>query len=141
MFESHNKYTKAICIILILSSVIGLISVGGLFTYLTLDQPPIILGMVILLLGMLLTSIYFSYAVYNKNLRVLKLCYLLYALQLVGFETDSYALSLTFGLKFFVNFNVGNIMLSINLMAIAIMFLVYKSLQRISIANKAFKRN
>ena len=139
MFESHNKFTKLSYWLLALSSLSGFIFMGMLFPILVDEQPTLIYGLVVVLSLMLILNTYFAYRVYKRSISVLKWCLWLYGLQIIGFETDNYALSLTFGMKFTVTWSYETTSITFNLLAIAIWFVVLKALRSVSIADKAIK--
>ena len=139
MFEYHNKFTKLSYWLLALSSLSGFIFMGMLFPSLVDEQPTLIYGLVAVLSLMLILNTYFAYRIYKHSLSALKWCLWLYGLQVIGFETENYALSLTFGMKFTVTWTYETTNITFNLLAIAIWFVVLKALRSISIANKAIK--
>ncbi len=139
MFKYHNKFTKLSYWLLALSSLSGFIFMGMLFPSLVDGQPTLIYGLVAVLSLMLILNTYFAYRIYKHSLSALKWCLWLYGLQVIGFETENYALSLTFGMKFTVTWTYETTNITFNLLAIAIWFVVLKALRCISIANKAIK--
>jgi hypothetical protein len=112
---------------------------GILFPSLVDEQPTLIYGLVAILSLMLILNTYFAYRIYKRSISALKWCLWLYGLQIIGFETENYALSLTFGMKFTITWSYETTNITFNLLAIVIWFLVLKALRSVSIANKAIK--
>lgn len=136
MFESHNKYTKLSYWALALSSIVGFVVMGMLVPSLTQNQPVLMYVLVSVLSAMLFLNTYFSYKIFKRSVSALKWCLWLYGLQIIGFESANWALSLTFGLQFTITWAVGETSITFNLMAIAIWFLVFQALRSVNAANK-----
>ena len=137
MFESHNKFTKLSYWLLALSSLSGFIFMGMFIPSLDSGQPIVIYVLVVILGLMLILNTYFAYRIYHRSISVLKWCLWLYGLQIIGFETENWAFSLTFGMKFTISFTHETTNITINLLAIVIWFVVFKALRSVSLANKA----
>jgi len=136
MFQHHNKYTKASFVILCLSSLVGLIFMGMFLPSLTAEQPVLIYILSAVLSLMLLLNTYFAYQIYRRSMPALKLCLWLYGLQILGFETENWALSLNFGMNFSVSWEYETTNITINLLAIIIWFVVFMALRSVNQANK-----
>lgn len=136
MFESHNKFSKLSYWLLALSSLSGFIFMGMFFPSLVDEQPTLIYALVAILSLMLILNTYFSYRIYHRSISALKWCLWLYGLQIIGFETENWALSLTFGMKFIVTWSYETTNININLLAIIIWFVVLKALRSVSITKK-----
>jgi hypothetical protein len=136
MFGSHNIFTKLSYWLLALSSLSGFIFMGMIFPSLVDEQPTLVYALVVILSLMLILNTYFAYRIYHKSISALKLCLWLYGLQVIGFETENWALSLTFGMKFTISWSYETTNITINLLAIAIWFVVFKALRSVSLANK-----
>lgn len=141
MFESHNKFTKLSYWLLGLSSLSGFIFMDMFFPSLVDEQPTLIYALVAILSLMLILNTYFAYRIYHHSVSALKWCLWLYGLQIIGFETENWALSLTFGMKFNITWTYETTNITINLLAILIWFLVLKALRSVSIANKPIKQD
>lgn len=139
MFESHNKFTKLSYWLLALSSLTGFIFMGMFLPSLFDAQPTLVYALVAILSLMLILNTYFAYRIYRHSTSALKWCLWLYGLQIIGFETENWALSLTFGMKFTITWTYETTNITINLLAIVIWFVVLKALRSVSIANKAIK--
>jgi len=135
MFEHHNKYTRTSYWLLSISSLAGFLIMGMFLPSLGGEQPVLIYGIEILLSIMLLLNTYFAYRIFKKSTRALKLCLWLYGLQIIGFETENWALSLNFGMDASLTWSYESTNITFNLLAIIIWFAVFKALRSVTKAN------
>ncbi len=127
----HNKYTKLTYWLLGLGSCLGLVFLWALALMFASGQPLFIWGLAIVLTLMLGINSYFAYQIYRKNFKVLKWVMWLYAFQIIGFETENWAYSFSFGLQLNVSLPLGSAKVVINLFSILILFVVYKAIKGI----------
>ena len=132
MFKLHNKYTKTSYWLLAASSISGFIMMGMLLPSLMGNQLILTYIVVSVLSLMLLLNTYLAYQVFKKNKSALKWCLWLYGLQVVGFESANWGLSLTFGMQLTVTWSIGEANITFNLLAIVIWFVVYKALHSLN---------
>ncbi len=86
---------------------------------------------------MLALNTYFAYLIYKRSLRALKLCLWLYGLQIIGFETENWALSLNFGMNVSMSFVYNSTLVTINLLAIVIFMVILLAYRSVIGANKS----
>lgn len=139
MFEYHNKYTKTSYWLLAISSLVGFVFMGMFLPSLGGDQPVLIYGIAILLSIMLLLNTYFAYRIFKKSTRTLKLCLWLYGIQIIGFETENWALSLNFGMNASLTWSYESTNITFNILAIIIWFVIFKALRSVTKANNPLK--
>ena len=133
MFKRHNKYTIAMYSVLGVSSFIGFYVLGMLYTTFGNDQPLLTYVVVGILSVMLLLNTYFAYLIYKGSLRALRFSFWLYAVQILGFDTGYWALSLNFGMNLSISFNYETTDVTINMLAIiicVIAHLAYRSIAK-----------
>ncbi|MES2604861.1 MAG: hypothetical protein V4603_07980 [Pseudomonadota bacterium] len=137
MFEKHNKLTRTSYWLIAASSLAGFFSMAAVLPSFMAEHSGIsyVLGTALSL--MLLLNTYFAYLIYKRSLRALKLCLWLYGLQIIGFETDSWAFSLNFGMNVSVGWTYGSTAITLNLLAIAIFAFIFLSYRSVATANKS----
>lgn len=131
MFNHHNKYTKISYWILGGSSLVGFAFIGILLSSLTDAQPLLVYGISALLSSMLILNTYFAYRIFKKSTKALRLSLWLYGLQIIGFESENWELSLNFGMNVSVTWSYGTTNITFNLLAIIIFLVVFKALKSV----------
>ncbi|WP_341937449.1 hypothetical protein [Marinimicrobium sp. C2-29] len=137
MFEEHNKLTKTSYWLIAISSLIGFAFMAAILPQLTWDAPWISYALAGALGLMLALNTYFAYLIYKRSLRALKLCLWLYGLQIIGFETENWALSLNFGMNVSMSFVYNSTLVTINLLAIVIFMVILLAYRSVIGANKS----
>lgn len=137
MFEEHNKLTKASYWLLAISSLIGFVFIAAILPQLTWDTPWVSYVLVAVLGLMLALNTYFAYLIYKRSLKALKLCLWLYGLQIIGFETDNWALSFNFGMNMSVSWSFNSTEVTINFLAAAIFVIILLAYRSVRGANKS----
>lgn len=141
MFEYHNKYTKLSYWLLVISSLFGFIFMGIFLLGLGGGQSLLIYGLAFLLSLMLILNTYFAYRIFKKSNRALKLCLWLYGFQIIGFESENWALSLNFGINTSITWSNGSTNITFNVLAVIIWFVIFKALRSVTKANNPIKRH
>jgi len=137
MFEEHNKLTKTSYWLLAISSLVGFIFVAATLPQLTWGAPWVSYALAAALSLMLALNTYFAYLIYKRSIKALKLCFWLYGLQIIGFETENWALSLNFGMNVSVSFVHNSTLVTINLLAIVIFVVILLAYRSVIGANKS----
>lgn len=132
-FKEHNRYTRATYWVLFVGSAVGFVFVGGLLlTGMTLktELPKMwFVVLTIILSGMLIANSYIAYKIYKKSYSAFRLCLILYGIQILGFETENWALQLNFGMSVAITIGIGSVKVTLNMMAIAIVALGIKAMK------------
>lgn len=137
MFEEHNKLTKASYWLLATGSLVGFVFMAVALPQLTWDTPWISCVILAVLSLMLTLNTYFAYLVYKRSLKALKLCLWLYGLQVIGFETENWALSLNFRMNISVSWSFNSTEVTINLLATVIFVVMLLAYRTVRGANKS----
>ncbi|MDQ2077118.1 hypothetical protein [Marinimicrobium sp. ABcell2] len=137
MFGEHNRLTKTSYWLLAISSLAGFVFMALVLPQLAWDTPWISYALVTALGLMLVLNTYFAYLIYKRSLKALKLCLWLYGLQIIGFETENWALSLNFGMNVSVSWMYKSTEVTINLLAIVIFVVIFLAYRSVRSANKS----
>ena len=82
-------------------------------------------AIVLVMLSLNLSSFY---GLLKKKLWVFKLMMALYFIQMIGIETPNFSLAFSFGVEVPISMNVNEVTISLNLLAILVVWLSYTSL-------------
>ena len=82
-------------------------------------------AIVLVMLSLNLSSFY---GLLKKKLWVFKLMIVLYLIQMIGIETPNFSLAFSFGVEVPISVNVNEVTVSLNLLAILVVWLPYTSL-------------
>ncbi|HCG7549819.1 TPA: hypothetical protein NJ409_004502 [Vibrio parahaemolyticus] len=128
MFENHLKRTK---FLLFLQGISVAVTLFLLFTLLTqvnqLSSSSLFLTFAIVLV-MLSLNLSSFYGLLKKKLWVFKLMIALYLIQMIGIETPNFSLAFSFGVEVPISVNVNEVTVSLNLLAILVIWLSCTSL-------------
>ncbi|HHB1595855.1 TPA: hypothetical protein ACN976_004032 [Vibrio campbellii] len=128
MFENHLKRTK---FLLFLQGISVAVTLFLLFTLLAqvnqLSSSSLFLPFAIVLV-MLSLNLSSFYGLLKKKLWVFKLMIALYLIQMIGIETPNFSLAFSFGVEVPISVNVNEVTVSLNLLAILVVWLSYTSL-------------
>ncbi|EGR1299369.1 MULTISPECIES: hypothetical protein [Vibrio] len=128
MFENHLKRTK---FLLFLQGISVSVTLFLLFTLLAqvnqLSSSSLFLTFAIVLV-MLSLNLSSFYGLLKKKLWVFKLMIVLYLIQMIGIETPNFSLAFSFGVEVPISVNVNEVTVSLNLLAILVVWLSYTSL-------------
>ncbi|MBS9816439.1 hypothetical protein [Vibrio alginolyticus] len=128
MFENHLKRTK---FLLFLQGISVSVTLFLLFTLLAqvnqLSSSSLFLTFAIVLV-MLSLNLSSFYGLLKKKLWVFKLMMALYFIQMIGIETPNFSLAFSFGVEVPISMNVNEVTISLNLLAILVVWLSYTSL-------------
>ncbi|EJX1333369.1 hypothetical protein ODH82_004547 [Vibrio parahaemolyticus] len=128
MFENHLKRTK---FLLFLQGISVAVTLFLLFTLLAqvnqLSSSSLFLAFAIVLV-MLSLNLSSFYGLLKKKLWVFKLMIALYFIQMIGIETPNFSLAFSSGIEVPISVNVNEVTVSLNLLAILVVWLLYTSL-------------
>ncbi|HHC6517459.1 hypothetical protein [Vibrio parahaemolyticus] len=128
MFENHLKRTK---FLLFLQGISVAVTLFLLFTLLAqvnhFSSSSLFLTFAIVLV-MLSLNLSSFYGLLKKKLWVFKLMIALYLIQMIGIETPNFSLAFSFGVEVPISVNVNEVTVSLNLLAILVVWLSYTSL-------------
>ncbi|CAI2308933.1 TPA: hypothetical protein NJ279_004645 [Vibrio parahaemolyticus] len=128
MFENHLKRTK---FLLFLQGISVAVTLFLLFTLLAqveqLSSSSLFLAFAIVLV-MLSLNLSSFYGLLKKKLWVFKLMVALYFIQMIGIETPNFSLAFSSGIEVPISVNVNEVTVSLNLLAILVVWLSYTSL-------------
>ncbi|HHX8659749.1 TPA: hypothetical protein ACVO40_004275 [Vibrio diabolicus] len=128
MFENHLKRTK---FLLFLQGISVAVTLFLLFTLLAqvnqLSSSSLFLAFAIVLV-MLSLNLSSFYELLKKKLWVFKLMIALYFIQMIGIETPNFSLAFSSGIEVPISVNVNEVTVSLNLLAILVVWLSYTSL-------------
>ncbi|MFH4786171.1 hypothetical protein [Vibrio diabolicus] len=128
MFENHLKRTK---FLLFLQGISVAVILFLLFTLLAqvnqLSSSSLFLAFAIVLV-MLSLNLSSFYGLLKKKLWVFKLMIALYFIQMIGIETPNFSLAFSSGIEVPISVNVNEVTVSLNLLAILVVWLSYTSL-------------
>jgi len=128
LFENHLKRTK---FLLFLQGISVAVTLFLLFTLLAqvnhLSSSSLFLTFAIVLV-MLSLNLSSFYGLLKKKLWVFKLMIVLYLIQMIGIETPNFSLAFSFGVEVPISVNVNEVTVSLNLLAILVVWLSYTSL-------------
>ncbi|MCG6279844.1 hypothetical protein [Vibrio diabolicus] len=129
MFENHLKRTK---FLLFLQGISVAATLFLLFTLLAqvnqLSSSSRFLAFAIVLV-MLSLNLSSFYGLLKKKLWVFKLVIALYFIQMIGIETPNFSLAFSSGIEVPISVNVNEVTVSLNLLAILVVWLSYTSLK------------
>ncbi|EGR2274821.1 hypothetical protein D1216_24845 [Vibrio parahaemolyticus] len=128
MFENHLKRTK---FLLFLQGISVAVTLFLLFASLAqvnqLSSSSLFLTFAIVLV-MLSLNLSSFYGLLKKKLWVFKLMMALYFIQMIGIETPNFSLAFSSGVEVPISVNVNEVTVSLNLLAILVVWLSYTSL-------------
>ncbi|HHX8271208.1 TPA: hypothetical protein ACVOYV_004453 [Vibrio diabolicus] len=128
MFENHLKRTK---FLLFLQGISVAVTLFLLFTLLAqvnqLSSSSLFLAFAIVLV-MLSLNLSSFYGLLKKKLWVFKLMIVLYFIHMIGIETPNFSLAFSSGIEVPISVNVNEVTVSLNLLAILVVWLSYTSL-------------
>jgi len=126
MFDSFSKSTKAIILFLVLNCLASIFSIYLEFSsnIQTLDFVQVIFSILFLLF-----CLYLLWQFRRPQIKTLKLCFGLCLLQVVAIESDIFTFSLTNGAKVGAAFEVGNALITLDFLALLMLFLVSRMIK------------
>ena len=128
MFENHLKRTKFLLFLQGISVAVTLFLLFNLLAEVNqLSSSSLFLTFAIVLV-MLSLNLSSFYGLLKKKLWVFKLMIVLYLIQMIGIETPNFSLAFSFGVEVPISVNVNEVTVSLNLMAILVVWLSYTSL-------------
>ncbi|MBE4205747.1 hypothetical protein HJ090_28110 [Vibrio parahaemolyticus] len=128
MFEYHLKRTKFLLFLQGISVVVTLFLLFTLLSQVTqLSSSSLFLAfaLVLVMLSLNLSSLY---GLLKKKLWAFKLMMALYFIQMIGVETPNFSLAFSSGVEVPISVNVNEVTVSLNLLAILMVWLSYTSL-------------
>ncbi|MBE3867528.1 hypothetical protein CGJ96_24490 [Vibrio parahaemolyticus] len=128
MFEYHLKRTKFLLVLQGISVVVTLFLLFTLLSQVTqLSSSSLFLAfaLVLVMLSFNLSSLY---GLLKKKLWAFKLMMALYFIQMIGIETPNFSLAFSSGVEVPISVNVNEVTVSLNLLAILVVWLSYTSL-------------
>ncbi|EGR2205867.1 TPA: hypothetical protein I7774_21695 [Vibrio vulnificus] len=128
MFEYHLKRTKFLVFLQGISVVVTLFLLFTLLSQVTqLSSSSLFLAfaLVLVMLSLNLSSLY---GLLKKKLWAFKLMMALYFIQMIGIETPNFSLAFSSGVEVPISVNVNEVTVSLNLLAILVVWLSYTSL-------------
>nr|OEF14269.1 hypothetical protein A132_10125 [Vibrio kanaloae 5S-149] len=128
MFEYHLKRTKFLLFLQGISVVVTLFLLFTLLSQVTqLNSSSLFLAfaLVLVMLSLNLSSLY---GLLKKKLWAFKLMIALYFIQMIGIETPNFSLAFSSGVEVPISVNVNEVTVSLNLLAILVVWLSYTSL-------------
>ncbi|AVF74731.1 hypothetical protein HKB31_07835 [Vibrio alginolyticus] len=128
MFEYHLKRTKFLLVLQGISVVVPLFLLFTLLSQVTqLSSSSLFLAfaLVLVMLSFNLSSLY---GLLKKKLWAFKLMMALYFIQMIGIETPNFSLAFSSGVEVPISVNVNEVTVSLNLLAILVVWLSYTSL-------------
>ncbi|MEW2836908.1 hypothetical protein [Vibrio sp. JC34] len=128
MFENHLKRTKFLLFLQGISVAVTLFLLFNLLAEVNqLSSSSLFLTFAIVLV-MLSVNLSSFYGLLKKKLWVFKLMIVLYLIQMIGIETPNFSLAFSFGVEVPISVNVNEVTVSLNLLAILVVWLSYTSL-------------
>ncbi|EGR2784235.1 hypothetical protein MX824_004913 [Vibrio parahaemolyticus] len=128
MFENHLKRTKFLLFLQGISVAVTLFLLFTLFAQVNqLSSSSLFLTFAIVLV-MLSLNLSSFYGLLKKKLWVFKLMMALYFIQMIGIETPNFSLAFSSGVEVPISVNVNEVTVSLNLLAILVVWLSYTSL-------------
>ncbi|EJL6790400.1 MULTISPECIES: hypothetical protein [unclassified Vibrio] len=128
MFENHLKRTKFLLFLQGISVAVTLFLLFNLLAEVNqLSSSSLFLTFAIVLV-MLSLNLSSFYGLLKKKLWVFKLMIVLYLIQMIGIETPNFSLAFSFGVEVPISVNVNEVTVSLNLLAILVVWLSYTSL-------------
>ena len=128
MFEYHLKRTKFLLFLQGISVVVTLFLLFTLLSQVTqLSSSSLFLAfaLVLVMLSLNLSSLY---GLLKRKLWAFKLMMALYFIQIVGVETANFSLAFSSGVEVPISVNVNEVTVSLNLIAVLVVWLSYTSL-------------
>ena len=128
MFEYHLKRTKFLLFLQGISVVVTLFLLFTLLSQVTqLSSSSLFLAfaLVLVMLSLNLSSLY---GLLKRKLWAFKLMMVLYFIQIVGVETANFSLAFSSGVEVPISVNVNEVTVSLNLLAVLVVWLSYTSL-------------
>ncbi|MBE3714294.1 hypothetical protein HJ190_24045 [Vibrio parahaemolyticus] len=128
MFEYHLKRTKFLLFLQGISVVVTLFLLFTLLsqvTQLSVSSLFLAFALVLVMLSLNLSSLY---GLLKKKLWAFKLMMALYFIQMIGIETPNFSLAFSSGVEVPTSVNVNEVTVSLNLLAILVVWLSYTSL-------------
>ncbi|WP_257879989.1 hypothetical protein, partial [Vibrio parahaemolyticus] len=128
LFEYHLKRTKFLLVLQGISVVVTLFLLFTLLSQVTqLSSSSLFLAfaLVLVMLSFNLSSLY---GLLKKKLWAFKLMMALYFIQMIGIETPNFSLAFSSGVEVPISVNVNEVTVSLNLLAILVVWLSYTSL-------------
>ena len=128
MFENHLKRTKFLLFLQGISVAVTLFLLSTLLAqvnHLSSSSLFLTFAIVLVMLSLNLSSFY---GLLKKKLWVFKLMIVLYLIQMIGIETPNFSLAFSFGVEVPISVNVNEVTVSLNLLAILVVWLSYTSL-------------
>ncbi len=123
MFEYHLKRTKFLLVLQGISVVVPLFLLFTLLSQVTqLSSSSLFLAfaLVLVMLSFNLSSLY---GLLKKKLWAFKLMMALYFIQMIGIETPNFSLAFSSGVEVPISVNVNEVTVSLNLLAILVVWL------------------
>ncbi|AVH25775.1 hypothetical protein AL468_00230 [Vibrio diabolicus] len=128
MFEYHLKRTKFLLFLQGISVVVTLFLLFTLLSQVTqLSSSSLFLAfaLVLVMLSLNLSSLY---GLLKRKLWAFKLMMALYFIQIIGVETPNFSLAFSSGVEVPISVNVNEVTVSLNLLAVLVVWLSYTSL-------------
>ena len=128
MFENHLKRTKFLLFLQGISVAVTLFLLLTLLAQVNQLSSSSLFPTFAIVLVMLSLNLSSFYGLLKKKLWVFKLMIVLYLIQMIGIETPNFSLAFSFGVEVPISVNVNEVTVSLNLLAILVVWLSYTSL-------------
>ena len=126
MFQSFNKSTMTICCLLCINILLAAVSIFVLITNQDVGLQASIYGKVLASALVILTSTYLIFHTYKKEMKAVKLCFWFCLLQIITVESESVTIGLSYGAKVGAVFELGEAIITINILALLTLLFVGK---------------
>lgn len=126
MFQSFNKSTMTICCLLCINILLAAVSIFVLITNQDVGLQASIYGKVLASALVILTSAYLIFHTYKKEMKAVKLCFWFCLLQIITVESESVTIGLSYGAKVGAVFELGEAIITINILALLTLLFVGK---------------
>ena len=126
MFQSFSKSTITICCFLAINIMLAASSIFVLITNQGLGLHASAYGKVLASSLVIFTSAYLLFQIYTKDMKAIKLCFWFCLLQIITVESESLTIGLSYGAKVGAIFELGEAIITINILALLTLFFVGK---------------
>ena len=126
MFQPFNKSTMTICCLLCINILLAAVSIFVLITNQDVGLQASIYGKVLASALVILTSTYLIFHTYKKEMKAVKLCFWFCLLQIITVESESVTIGLSYGAKVGAVFELGEAIITINILALLTLLFVGK---------------
>lgn len=126
MFQSFNKSTITICCLLCINILLAAVSIFVFITNQDLGLYASFYGKVLASSLVIFASAYLLFQIYTKDMKAIKLCFWFCLLQIITVESESLTIGLSYGAKVGAIFEVGEAVITINILALLTLLFVGK---------------